>query len=99
MKRYGVMINCFARRAVPKEITHSLETNSFIQALGRLIAQRGNMRQIRSENSSNFVGAEQKLSKAFSKMINNMIENFLQDHGGDWITWKRNPPAASHLSG
>ena len=23
----------------------------------------------------------------------------LQDHGGDRITWKRNPPAASHMSG
>ena len=99
MKRYGAMFTCLASRAVHVEVTHSLDTNSFIQALGRLIAHRGNMRQMHSENGSNFVGAEQELLKAFSEMDHNKIENFLQDHGGDWITWKRNPPAASHMGG
>ena len=44
------------------------------------------MRQIRSDNGSNFVGTEQKLFKTFSEMDHNKIENFLQDYGGDWIT-------------
>ena len=70
-----------------------------IQALRRLITRRGNLRETHSGNSSNFVGAEQELLKAFSEMDHNKIENFLQDHGGDWITWKRNPPAASHMAG
>ena len=65
---------------------HSLDTDSFIQALRRLIARRGNVRQIRSDNGSNFVGTEQKLFKTFSEMDHNKIENFLQDYGGDWIT-------------
>ena len=99
MKRYGAMFTCLASRAVHIEVTHSLDTDSFIQALRRLIARRGNVRQIRSDNGSNFVGAEQELLKTFSEMDHNKIENFLQDHGGDWITWKRNPPAASHMGG
>ena len=45
------------------------------------------MRQIRSDNGSNFVGTEQELLKAFTAMDCNKIENFLQDHGDDWITW------------
>ena len=48
---------------------------------------------------SNFVGAEQELLKTFSEMDHNKIKNFLQDHGGDWTTWKRNPPAASYMGG
>ena len=57
------------------------------------------MRQIRSDNSSDFVAAEQELLKPFSEIDHNKIENFLQDHEGDWITWKRNPSAASHTGG
>ena len=99
MKRCRAMFTCLASRAAHIEVTHSLDTDSFIQALRRLIARRGNVRQIRSDNGSNFVGAEQELLKAFSEMDHNKIENFLQDHGGDWITWKRNPPTANHMGG
>ena len=35
----------------------SLGTDSFVQALRRLIAHRGNVRHIRSENDSNFAGS------------------------------------------
>ena len=52
------------------------------------------MRQIGSDNGSNFERAEQELLKAFSEMDNRKIENYLQDHGEDWITWKKNPTAA-----
>ena len=87
MKRYGAIFTCLASRAVHTEVTHSADTDPFIQALRRLIAHRGNVRQIRSDNGSNFVGAEQELLKAFSEIDRNKIENFLQDHGGDCITW------------
>ena len=88
--KHGAMFTCPASRAVHIEVTHSLVTHSFIQAQRRLIARRGKVRQIRSDSGSNFVGAEQELLKIFSGMDHNKIENFLQDHGGDWITWKRN---------
>ena len=58
MKRYGAMFTCLASRAVDIEVTHSLDTDSFTQALRRLIACRGNVRQICSDNGSNCVGAE-----------------------------------------
>ena len=32
-------------------------------------------------------------------MDHNKIEIFLQGHGGDRVTLKRNPPAASHMGG
>ena len=72
MKGYGVMFTCLARRAVHTEVTHSLDTDSFIQALRRLIACRGNVRKICPDSDSNFVGAEQELLKTF---INFCSEN------------------------
>ena len=99
IKRYGAMFTCLASRTVHIEVTHGPDTNLFTQALRRLIARRGNVRQICSENPSNFVGAQQELLKAFSEMDQNKIENFLWDYGGDWITLKKNPPAASYMGG
>ena len=43
-KHYGAMLTCLASRAMHIEVTHSLDTNLFIQALGRLIARQGNVR-------------------------------------------------------
>ena len=64
---------------------NSMETDSFIQALRRLTGRRGNIRTIRSDNGSNFVGAEKELLKAFQQMHHNKIKFFLQNNGSDWI--------------
>ena len=58
VKQYGAMFARMASRAVQIEVTFSLETDSFILALSRLVAQRGNIRSIYSHNGSNFIGAE-----------------------------------------
>ena len=39
VKRYGALITCIASRAIHTEVAHSLETNSFLQALGRFISR------------------------------------------------------------
>ena len=83
MKRYGAMFTCLASRAVHIEVAHSLSTDSFIQALRRMVARRGNVRQIRSDNGSNFVGAEQELIKAFNEMDHSKIQSFLQSNDAD----------------
>ena len=51
------MFTCPARRAVHTEDSCSMTTDSFIQALRRLIARRGNVRQIHSDKGSILVGA------------------------------------------
>ena len=69
VKRYGAMFPCMASRAVHIEVTFSLDADSFILALRSLVARRGNIRSIYSDNGSNFIGGEQELKKAYMEMV------------------------------
>ena len=63
VKRYGAMFTCMNSRAVYVEVTHSLNTVSFIQALRRIIARRGNIRTIYSDNGNNFIRPQNELKR------------------------------------
>ena len=99
LKRYGAMFTCMSSRAIHIEITHSMDADSFIQALRRMVARRGNVRTIYSDNGTNFGGAETELKEAYSKMEWGKIKDYLMSINTDWIEWKKNPPAASHMGG
>ena len=62
-----------------------MTTDSFIQALTRLTARRGNVRQIHSNNEPNFVGVDQELINAFNEMDHTKIQEVLQNNSADWI--------------
>ena len=72
---------------------------TFIQALRRFIGRRGQVASIRSDNGTNFVGAENELKKCLEEMDQDKISEYMLAKGCDWICWKRNPPAASHMGG
>ena len=99
LKRYRTLFTCLASRAVHIECTCSMDTDSFIQALRQFIAKRGNIRILRCDNGSNFVGTQRELAKAFQEMDHQKIQHFLENLGSDYIIWHRNPPAASHMEG
>ena len=63
LKRYGALSTCLSSMAVHIECTCSLETDSFIQALCRFVARRGNIRVLCSDNGSNFVGSTERTGK------------------------------------
>ena len=70
---------------------------SFILALRRLVARRGNVRSVYCDNGSNFIGAERELEKACSEMNDGKIQSFMEGIGGDWVKWHKNLPFASHM--
>ena len=75
----------------------SLESNSFIPALRRFIACRGPVREVRSDNGTNCVGAGNELLQAIEEMDHEEIRvKLLKENIDGWIF---NPPAASHLGG
>lgn len=95
-KRYGPLFTCLVSRVVHIEVANSLETDSFLNALCRFIARRGPVREIRSDNRTNFVGATRELREAMEKMDHNKITEKLRQQQ---IDWKFNPPVASHMGG
>ena len=96
LKRYGVLFTCLASRAIHIEVANSLDTDSFINALRRFIARRGNIKSLKSDNGTNFVGAERELRQSVKEMDNDRIEAYL---GKEQIQWSFNPPGASHMGG
>ena len=63
-KRYGALLTCLTTRAVHIEIAHSLDTDSYLMAMRRMMARRGRPAHIWSDNGTNFVGAEKELREA-----------------------------------
>ncbi|KAL3979219.1 Rab5 GDP/GTP exchange factor [Sarotherodon galilaeus] len=96
VKRYGVIFNCLAIRAVHIEVASSLDTDSFINALRRFIARRGQVQELRSDNGTNFVGAERELRRAMEEWNQEKISDALSLKGVKWIF---NPPTGSHHGG
>ena len=98
VKKYGVVFTCLAIRAVHIEVADSLSTDSFLCALRRFIARRGSVRSLRSDQGTNFVGAEKELRQELANLKRH--EDKVREtalHLG--IEWRFNPPHASHFGG
>ena len=87
---------CMASQAVYIEITHSLNSDSFI-APRQGIAHRGNMNVLYSDNGTNFVACENEQKKAYQEIVNEMIQSFVQSLEGDLMRRIRNPSAARYM--
>ena len=81
VKRYGVLFTCLAIRAVHIEVASSLDTDSFINALRRFIARRGQVRTLRSDNGTNFVGAERELREMIQGWNTDRLREFGAEKG------------------
>ena len=96
MKRYGLIVTCLASRAVHLETLDDLSTNSFINALRNVIAIRGNIRLIRCDQGTNFVGASKELRAAWKEMNSDLIAAKMLEKDCEF---KFNPPSSSHRGG
>ncbi|XP_032437291.1 uncharacterized protein LOC116731570 isoform X3 [Xiphophorus hellerii] len=96
LKRYGVLFTCPTSRAVHLEVAHTLDTDSCINAIRRFICRRGPVSSIRSDNGTNFVGANRELKEGLAALNQSKIQKALVQDG---INWHFNIPAASHHGG
>lgn len=90
------MFPCLTTRAIHLEIAHSLDTDSFINALQRFIRRRGPPTDIRSDNGTNFVGGLRELRNAIRDWNQRKISDYLLQNNIKRIF---NPRAASHMGG
>ena len=70
LKIHGALFTCLVRSAVHIEAVATMETDSFIMALRRMIARRGNIRSMRSDNGTNFVGNSKGHFKMWRDTVN-----------------------------
>ena len=99
VKKYVALFACMASRAVHLEVSNTLETDSFLNALRRFICRRGPVCQLRSDQGTNFIAAKRELREALQSMDQSKISAQLLKENCDWITFKMNPPSASHAGG
>lgn len=85
VKRYGVIFTCLAIRAIHIEVAASLDTDSFVNALRRFMARRGQIQEMRSDIGRNFVGAERKLREAMEGWNQAQINDFLLQKDIRWF--------------
>ena len=96
VKRYGCIFTCMTVRAVHLEVLHTLSTDSFISALRRFVARRGNVGHIYSDNGTNFAVADKVLKESIWKWNQKQITEFLVQKEVDRHF---NTPLASHFGG
>ena len=95
-KRYGCLFTCLQTRAVHIEVASSLDSSSFINCLQRFMCRRGNIKSIRCDNGTNFIGAERELREAVASIDHHKIGQFLLPQE---IEWLYNVPGAPHMGG
>ncbi len=95
-KRYGVIFTCMESRTVHLEVAYSLDTDSCINSLRRFICRRGQVTCIRSDNGTNFVGAERELKEMLSSCNKSKIQKAMLMKG---VQWSFNPPGGFTLWG
>lgn len=90
-KGYVCVFVCFATRAIHLELAGDATTQTFIAALRRMIARRGHITQMHSDNGTNFVGAKNVLQEIYK--TSEWAQNTLK------IQWKFQPPLSPHHGG
>ena len=65
-KRFGVIFTCLTTRACYIDLAGDLSTDSFLLAFRRFTSRRRKPRLIRSDNGTDFVGAEREIREALN---------------------------------
>ncbi|XP_062556626.1 uncharacterized protein LOC134221452 [Armigeres subalbatus] len=100
-KAYVAIFVCFATRAVHIELVSDLTTAAFLVALRRVVARRGRIAELHSDNATTFKGASHALNRIYQmlKVDNNDWDRIFNWCAENEIRWKFIPPCAPHFGG
>ena len=90
-KRYRALFTCLTTRGLHLELATDMTMNAFLLALSRFIDRRGHAKILRSDNGSNFTGAEKKLKYALTCIDQSKVAQTLTKQH---IQWKLNLPVS-----
>ncbi|KAI3351066.1 hypothetical protein L3Q82_005633 [Scortum barcoo] len=83
-------------RAIHLEMLNDMSTDSLINGLRCFISIRGTIRQIKSDQGSNFVGAKNEFKEALKELDADRLTAFLAEKQCDF---SMNAPYSSHVGG
>ncbi|XP_048477681.1 uncharacterized protein LOC119694152 [Plutella xylostella] len=98
-KGYICVFICMATKAIHLEAISDLTAEGFIAGFKRLVARRGHVSDVWSDNGTNFVGASRELHKLVSAENSSVaveIQEWLSDNS---VTWHFIPPHAPNFGG
>jgi len=95
-KRWAIIFTCMSTRGVHIEVVEEMSTSSFINAFKRFVSIRGDVKLIRSDRGTNFIGATDHLGINGINVEDGPVKNYLHDNG---IEWHFNSPHSSHMGG
>ena len=87
---------CLTTRAIHIELAGDLSTDSFLLALRKFISRRGYVKVMRSDNVTNFVGANNELNLCIKQLDQIKLHKFSNHQNPEWIF---NPPASPWMGG
>ncbi|KAL6463231.1 hypothetical protein MHYP_G00276220 [Metynnis hypsauchen] len=91
-----MIISHYHERVHHQEMLTDMSTDAFINGLRSFIAIRGTVRQIKSDQGSNFVGAKNELKKAMNEIDTERLTVF---HAQKECDFCMNAPHSSHAGG
>lgn len=84
-KRWVALFTCLTTRAIHLELAADLSTDACILCLRNFMNTRGVPVRIRSDNGTNFVGADKILRDLTTEISTNDIQQELSGKGVEWI--------------
>lgn len=84
-KAYTAIFVCMVTKAVHIELVEDLTTDLFLATLKRLIARRGKVQNIYSDNGRNFVGADRELQRMLQEVSSKKaLQQFATNEQLNW---------------
>lgn len=94
-KRWGIIYKCLTTQAVHLDLLHSMDMDSFLMSLRRLISRRKTPAELYSHQGTNFKAGEKELHESFHNMSSDLQHLLAKQK----IDFRFNPPAAPHFGG
>lgn len=98
-KAYIAIFVCMATKAIHLEAVTDLTADAFIAAFRRFVARRGTVKNIFSDNGTNFVRANKILLENVDLAKNEFNEKICNELTNLKTTWHFSPPGGPHFNG
>lgn len=95
-KGYVDVFICLSTRAIHLEVVGDLTTEAFLAAFDRLVGRRGAVSEMRSDNGTTFVGADNVLTEIRQTWESSEMSENMSTRGTNWLFI---PPGAPHQGG